>query len=145
MWSHPTESSLPISDNPEARPHSHAFPIVSEQRKTRYPSNHFADLLAQAGQQKKKTHCETGKVGVRRGVGSGRGGLSFHCIRHTAVPLMKDAGIPEAAVMELIEQDSKQMSENYVYVGRDALRAVGSLRNNADGGGREKGKFNAHR
>ena len=63
-----------------------------------------------------------------RGVGSGTGGLSFHCIRHTAVSLMKDAGIPEAAVMELVGHDSEQMSAHYTHVGREALeKAAASL------------------
>lgn len=59
---------------------------------------------------------------------SGTGELSFHCIRHTAVSLMKDAGIPEAAVMELVGHDSEQMSAHYTHVGREALeRAAGAL------------------
>jgi len=41
--------------------------------------------------------------------------------RHTAVSLLKDAGIPEAAVMELVGHDSKQMSAHYTHVGREAL------------------------
>jgi hypothetical protein len=42
--------------------------------------------------------------------------LSFHSLRHTAVSLLKDAGIPEAAVMELGGHDSKQMSAHYTHV-----------------------------
>ena len=42
--------------------------------------------------------------------------------------MMKDAGIPEAAVMELVGHDSEQMSAHYAHVGRDALqRAAASL------------------
>lgn len=113
--------SLPAGDNPDAPLHPRAFAIVSEQGKTGHLSNHFADLLAQAGLRKKKAHRKTSKAGVGRGVGSGTGGLSFHCIRHTAVSLMKDAGIPEAAVMELVGHDSEQMSAHYTHVGREAL------------------------
>jgi integrase len=113
--------SLPTSDNPEAPLHPRAFAIVNEQGKTGHLSNHFADLLAQAGLREKKAHRKTSEAGVGRGVGSGTGGLSFHCIRHTAVSLMKDAGIPEAAVMELVGHDSEQMSAHYTHVGREAL------------------------
>ena len=47
--------------------------------------------------------------------------LSFHSLRHTAVSLLKDAGIPQAAVQELIGHDSEQMSALYTHVGREAL------------------------
>jgi integrase len=42
-------------------------------------------------------------------------------LRHTAVSLLKDAGIPQAAVQELIGHDSEQMSALYTHVGREAL------------------------
>ena len=120
--------SLPAGDAPDAPLHPRAFAIVSQQGKTGHLSNHFADLLAQAGLREKKAHRKTTEAGVGRGVGSGTGGLSFHCIRHTAVSLMKDAGIPEAAVMELVGHDSAQMSAHYTHVGREALeRAAGAL------------------
>ena len=38
-----------------------------------------------------------------------------------AVSLLKDAGIPQAAVQELIGHDSEQMSALYTHVGREAL------------------------
>jgi len=120
--------NLPASDVPDAPFHPRAFAIVNEQCKTGHLSNQFADLLADAGLREKKAHRKTGEAGVGRGVGSGTGGLSFHCIRHTAVSLMKDAGIPEAAVMELVGHDSEQMSAHYTHVGREALeRAAGAL------------------
>jgi integrase len=120
--------NLPASDVPDAPFHPSAFAIVNEQGKTGHLSNQFADLLADAGLREKKAHRKTGEAGVGRGVGSGTGGLSFHCIRHTAVSLMKDAGIPEAAVMELVGHDSEQMSAHYTHVGREALqRAAGAL------------------
>ena len=62
-----------------------------------------------------------------KGTGKGRDGkralnvLSFHSLRHTAVSLLKDAGIPEAVVMELVGHDSKAMSAHYTHVGLAAL------------------------
>jgi integrase len=42
--------------------------------------------------------------------------------------MMKDAGVPEAAVMELVGHDSEQMSAHYTHVGREALiKAAASL------------------
>ena len=101
---------------------------MNRQGKVGNLSNQFADLLAQAGLREKKAHRKTGKAGVGRGVGSGTGTLSFHCIRHTAVSLMKDAGIPEAVVMELVGHDSEQMSAHYTHVGHEALaKAAASI------------------
>ena len=55
-------------------------------------------------------------------------GLSFHSLRHTAVSLLKDAGIPEAVVMELVGHESKAMRAHYTHVGAEALaKAVAAL------------------
>jgi integrase len=42
--------------------------------------------------------------------------------------MMKDAGIPAAAVMEIIGHDSEQMSDHYTHVGKEAMqRAAAAL------------------
>jgi integrase len=118
----------PVCDNIEAPIHPRSFLIVKKHGKSGNLSNQFADLLAQAGLRKKQPHRKTTEGGVGRGVGSATGGLSFHCLRHTAVTLMKEAGVPEAVVMELVGHDSEQMSAHYTHVGREALeRAAATL------------------
>ena len=53
---------------------------------------------------------------------------SFHSLRHTAVSLLKDAGIPDAVVMALVGHESAAMSHRYTHVGKDALaKAAKSL------------------
>ncbi|HVJ58336.1 MAG TPA: tyrosine-type recombinase/integrase [Terrimicrobiaceae bacterium] len=49
------------------------------------------------------------------------GDVSFHSLRHTAVTLLKEAGIPQAVVMELLGHDNEEMSQHYTRVGRTAL------------------------
>jgi integrase len=98
---------------------SSAFAIVEKQGKTGHLSNQFADLLAQAGLRKKQAHRritekEAGRC--RR-----NGDISFHSLRHTAVTLLKEAGIPQAVVMELVGHDNEEMSQHYTRVGRTAL------------------------
>ena len=84
-----------------------------------------AIVLAQAGLRKKAPHRSKGKG--RDGKRSSNG-LSFHALRHTAVSLLKDAGIPEAVVMELVGHDSEAMSAHYTHVGTEALaKAVAAL------------------
>ena len=47
--------------------------------------------------------------------------VSFHSLRHTAVSLMKDAGVPDAVVMELVGHESSAMSHRYTHVGKESL------------------------
>ena len=51
-----------------------------------------------------------------------RNELSFHCLRHTAVTLLKEAGVPQAVTMELIGHDSPEISQHYTHVGIEALK-----------------------
>jgi hypothetical protein len=41
--------------------------------------------------------------------------------------MMKEAGAPEAAVMELVGHDSEQMSAHYTHVGQDALKKAAAM------------------
>jgi integrase len=111
--------SLPASDNPQTPLHPKSFELVARQGKSAGLSNQFAALLADAGLRPKQPHRKT--HGTGRGKGSSQAGLSFHCLRHTAVSLLKEAGIPAATVMELVGHDSAQMSEHYTHVGRESL------------------------
>jgi integrase len=110
--------SLPASDDPEAPLHPKAFETVKRQSRTGTLSNQFAALLADAGLRVRVDHSSKGKG---RGARRSQGEISFHSLRHTAVSLLKDAGIPEAVVMEMVGHDSEQMSAHYTHVGREAL------------------------
>jgi integrase len=119
--------ALPTSDDPAAPLHPKAFKIVIEQGKTGHLSNQFADLLADSGLREKKAHRKVADAS-KRNRGSARPELSFHCLRHTAVTMLKEAGIPAAVVMELVGHDSTQMSEVYTHVGVEAMqKAADSL------------------
>jgi integrase len=105
--------------------HPKAAATVTSQKRSGTLSNQFADVLAQAGLRDKAPHRSKGKG---RDAKRSSNGLSFHALRHTAVSLLKDAGIPEAVVMELVGHDSKAMSAHYTHVGTEALaKAVAAL------------------
>lgn len=105
--------------------HPKASETVQRTGKTGGLSNQFADILASAGLREKQAHR---KSEDRQQGGLYESGLSFHSLRHTAVSMMKDAGIPKAAVMEMIGHDSVQMSELYTHTGMDGLqRAANSI------------------
>jgi integrase len=42
-------------------------------------------------------------------------------LRHTAVTLLKEAGVPDAAIMALVGHDSVAMSTHYTHIGKEAL------------------------
>jgi integrase len=112
--------ALPSSDEPDAPVHPRAYAIINVQGKSGHLSNQFADLLAQAGLRKKTPHRKThgrGRGARREGAPS----LSFHCLRHTAVTLLKEAGVPDAAIMALVGHDSVAMSTHYTHIGKEAL------------------------
>ena len=111
---------MATNENATSPIHPNAHSIVTQQGKSGQLSNQFADLLARAGLREKQPHRQS--HGAGRGRGSAQHGLSFHCLRHTAVTLLKEAGIPSAVVMELVGHDSAQISEHYTHVGYDALQ-----------------------
>jgi len=106
--------------------HPKAFAIIDRHGRSANLSNHFADLLAHAELREKAPHHRSKGKGRSSQRASNR--LSFHSLRHTAVSLLKDAGIPEGVVMELVGHDSKSMSAHYTHVGAEALeKAVAAL------------------
>jgi integrase len=81
-------------------------------------SNQFADILVAAGLRSHVPHRSRGigRDGKRAG-----SELSFHSLRHSAVSLLKDAGVPDAVVMALVGHESAAMSHHYTHVGKEAL------------------------
>jgi integrase len=57
---------------------------------------------------------------TQRAFAAFRPGL-LRVLRHTAVSLLKDAGVPDAVVMALVGHESAAMSSRYTHVGKEAL------------------------
>lgn len=79
-------------------------------------SNQFAEILRKAGLRTQKPHVKK-EGGGGRSVRRTKYELSFHCLRHTAVTLLKEAGVPAAIVMEIIGHDSATISQHYTHIG----------------------------
>ena len=47
--------------------------------------------------------------------------LSFHSLRHTAVTMLHNAGVPMAVAQALTGHDSEAMHQLYISIGREAL------------------------
>jgi integrase len=118
--------SQATGDNPKAPVHPSAYAIIHAQNgRVGTLSNQFTELLVAAGLREPRDHQS-------RGIGRGgrRAGMdtSFHSLRHTAVSLLKDAGIPDAVVMALVGHESAAMSHRYTHVGKESLnRAAAAL------------------
>jgi integrase len=117
---------LPAPDDPRAPVHPNASRIVDAQNgRVGTLSNQFSELLVDAGLREARNHKSRGigRDGKRAGLE-----LSFHSLRHTAVSLLKDAGVPDAVVMALVGHESAAMSARYTHVGKGALaRAAKTL------------------
>jgi integrase len=111
--------SLKLSDDPLSPIHPRAWTIVERQGKSGNLSNQFADLLAQAGLRKRKSHKS---ANIGRSARRASNALSFHSLRRTATTMMHEAGMPAAVVQAMIGHDSEAMHKLYISVGSDAMR-----------------------
>jgi len=97
----------------------------------------FYDLLVSVGLAKARVD--------HRGRGKGRntkrtgGGLSFHCLRHTATSLLKNAGVSEAITMDIIGHESEAISRHYTHIDsatkREAVAKLPDVTKPVKGGG----------
>jgi len=72
--------------------------------------------MIQAGLRPARTQQGKGRGGKRQGMD-----ISFHSLRHSAVSILKDAGVPDSVVMALVGHDSAAMSARYTSVGKESL------------------------
>jgi integrase len=84
-------------------------------------SGQFAAILADAGLAAVRTH-------KAQEDGPGRGGkrvasdVSFHALRHTAVSLLKNAGVSDAVARDIVGHESEAVSRLYTHIEDDAKR-----------------------
>jgi integrase len=117
--------SLPSSDDPRDFLHPRAAASMEKGGASARLSAQFGELLELAGLRPVYQRPRPGTPRIARHRMSP---LTFHSLRHTAVSLLKDAGIPQAVVQELVGHSSVQMSQRYTHVGSEALlRAAQAL------------------
>jgi integrase len=117
--------SLPGADSSEDPVHPHAASLLERDGRVRGLSAEFVDILERAGLRPKQAHVKRGqgRDGQRR-----LSPLSFHALRHTAVTLLKEAGVPHAVCQELIGHASEAVNAQYTHIGSEALqRAAAAL------------------
>ena len=116
---------LPAGDDPAAP----LFPEVYTRRvanKTSGPTSaQFRKIMVKAGLAEARTHNTTGKGRTsKRKLNE----LSFHCLRHTATSMLKNAGVSDAVARDIIGHDSEAISRQYTHIDMTAKRkAIESL------------------
>lgn len=116
--------SLPAGDDPKAPLFPRAFLAATDGTTSGRNSKQFNAILVQCGLAPAQTHQSTGKGRSARRV---QNELSFHCLRHTATSLLKNAGVSEVVARDIIGHDSAAVSANYTHVDEDTKRKAVDL------------------
>jgi integrase len=116
--------SLPAGDDPKAPLFPRAYIAATDGTTSGRNSKQFGAILVQCGLIRAKTHQSTG-----RGRSSRReqNELSFHCLRHTATSLLKNAGVSEVIARDIIGHESAAVSANYTHVDEATKRKAVDL------------------
>jgi integrase len=99
-------SSLPGSDQPNA----HIFSRAAAHKRTNSLSNQFREIMADAGLVEPRTHEARGKG---RSQAREASELSFHSLRHSAVTMLKAAGVSDFIAREIVGHESAAVSRQY--------------------------------
>jgi integrase len=108
-------TTLEANDSPDAA----LFPTAASVSSIGTLSNRFYDLLADAGLVPPRSHQ---KRAAGRSAARQTGGLSFHCLRHTATTLLKSAGVSDALAREIIGHESEAVNRSYTHLSTEDLR-----------------------
>ena len=112
-------ASLPASDNPNA----FIFPRAASAKRTASLSNQFRDILVAAGlvEPRPRGHKSTGKG---RDQAREASEISFHSLRHSAVTMLKAAGVSDFIAREIVGHESAAVSRQYTHLTTDDKRAA---------------------
>jgi integrase len=112
-------ASLPASDNPNA----FIFPRAASAKRTASLSNQFREILVEGGlvQPLARGHKSTGKG---RDQAREASEISFHSLRHSAVTMLKAAGVSDFIAREIVGHESAAVSRQYTHLTTDDKRAA---------------------
>ncbi len=108
---------LAAGDDPKQPVHPRAFDIMTRHGKVGSLSNQFGDILAAAGLAPARSH-KVKDDSKRKGRATRRetSEISFHCLRHTNVSLLKNAGVSDAVAQDLVGHESSEVSRLYTHI-----------------------------
>jgi integrase len=112
-------ASLPASDNPNA----FIFPRAASAKRTASLSNQFRDILVAAGLVEPRPHGHK-STGKGRNHAREASEISFHSLRHSAVTMLKTAGVSDFIAREIVGHESAAISRQYTHLTTDDKRAA---------------------
>jgi integrase len=114
--------SLPAGDKPDAYVHPELGALAEFSNGGPHLSRQFGDLLARCGFRELNTnHAKIeGRTSKLRAVKA----LSFHSLRHSAVSMMKNAGIPAVVVQDIVGHASEAVSQVYTKIETETKRTA---------------------
>jgi integrase len=112
-------AALPASDNPDA----FIFPNSATHKRTASLSNQFREILVEAGLAAPLPHGH-GSTGKGRSGTRKASEISFHSLRHSAVTMLKAAGVSDFMARELVGHGSAAISRQYTHLTTDDKRAA---------------------
>jgi integrase len=112
-------SALPASDNPNG----FIFPRAASAKRTASLSNQFREILSDAGlvEPRARGHKSTDKG---RDQAREASVISFHSLRHSAVTMLKAAGVSDFMAREIVGHESTAVSRQYTHLTTDDKRAA---------------------
>src|SRR4029077_2354306 len=112
-------ASLPASDKPNA----FIFPHAASARRTASLSNQFRNILVAAAlvEPLPRGHKSTGN-GCKQAREASE--ISFHSLRHSAVTMLKAAGVSDFIAREIVGHESAAVSRQYTHLTTDDKRAA---------------------
>jgi len=115
---------LTAPDDPDAP----VFPRASTAKRVGHLSNQFRNLLADVGLVKVNAH--EAASGKGRSATRKTSELSFHSLRHSAVSMLKAAGVNDSMAREIIGHSTEVVSRRYTHFSpKDMRRAIDRLPN----------------
>src|SRR5215475_3759815 len=110
---------LPASDKPNA----FIFPHAANAKRTASLSNQFRNIQVEAGLVKPlpRGHKSTGKG---RNQAREASEISFHSLRHSAVTMLKAAGVSDFIAREIVGHESGAVSRQYTHLTTDDKRTA---------------------
>jgi integrase len=114
--------SLPAGDRPDSYVHPELGALAEFSNGGPHLSRQFGDLLARCGfRALNSNHAKIeGRTGKQRAVKA----LSFHSLRHSAVSMMKNAGIPAVVVQDIVGHASEAVSQVYTKIETETKRTA---------------------
>ena len=116
---------IPAGDDPKAPLFPSAYARRTRNNNAGPLSNQFNKVMVKAGLADHKSHQSTGKGRTsKRKLNE----LCFHCLRHTATSMLKNAGVSDAVARDIIGHESEAISRQYTHIDMPAKRkAIESL------------------